>query len=222
MDGAHDVSVAVHESQEVLQAPAEASTAAQKRLRKFVVVLLQLLVEVLEDESDDAADGNDQRSEGQRAQVEAERLIDGAGEGEERNVVLAQRPIPAGEGSSENHFGKGGDEEDEPEEADDVDRLEVLNQRRRVDSHVETRGGAEVYRGSRVVAQKIEGRGIAEVAVLNPRIIARTLASCCRVLHARDFVLGFADRCQIEKHQDGQEDDSGLEDPGEDRKQHGR
>lgn len=100
VDGAHDVSVAVHESQEVLQAPAEASTAAQKRLRKFVVVLLQLLVEVLEDESNDAADGDDQRSEGQRAQVEAERLIDGAGEGEERNVVLAQRPIPAGEGSS--------------------------------------------------------------------------------------------------------------------------
>lgn len=156
VDRRHDVSVPVHEAQEVLQHPAATFAAAEDRLCQFVVELLEFLVDVLQDQSDDPANCDDQRAEGQRAEVESESSIDCSCQSEERNVVFVQRPIPSGEGSGQDHLSERRDEENQPEESDHVDCFEIRDQLRCTQSDVEARGCALSTRTALIVTQPVE------------------------------------------------------------------
>lgn len=106
MNGCHDVSIAIHELEKLFQAPEKAAAAAHDCLCQFVVVFLQLPVDVFKYQSNDSADCDDERSKSKRADMEAEGSVDGVGEGEEWNVILAQCPVPTSECPSKNHFRK--------------------------------------------------------------------------------------------------------------------
>lgn len=136
MDRTHDISVAIHELQEVFQAPAKAAAAAHDRLGELVVILLQLVVDVLKNQPNDAANCDDERAESQSSKMETECSIDGSGKCEERDVILVHRPVPSSETSGEDHFGEGRNEEQQPKESDNVDPLEPLNQLRSLQADV--------------------------------------------------------------------------------------
>lgn len=75
MNGGHDVSIAIHELEKVFQAPEKAAAAAHDCLCQFVVVLLQLPVDVFKYQSDDSADRDDERSKSKCANMEAESSV---------------------------------------------------------------------------------------------------------------------------------------------------
>lgn len=86
VDCSHDVSVAIHEPQEILQHPEAASAAAQDRPGEFVVKLLDLLVDVLDDQTNESADRDDERAKRKSPDVKTNCSIDGLREREVGNV----------------------------------------------------------------------------------------------------------------------------------------
>ena len=70
LDRGHDVRVAVDEAHELLEAVEAALAHADEASGQVVVVALQLGLDVGEDGARHADDGDDQRSERNRAQVE--------------------------------------------------------------------------------------------------------------------------------------------------------
>lgn len=69
MNGAHDVRIFIEESQECFQTPEEAFQAAQQAFGEVIVVLLQLLIDVLEHDANQTANGDDQRTKYECAQM---------------------------------------------------------------------------------------------------------------------------------------------------------
>lgn len=69
---AHDVRVFIQESQEFFQAPEETFATAQQALGHLVVVLFQLLIDELENDANNPANGDDQWAEGECSQMIAE------------------------------------------------------------------------------------------------------------------------------------------------------
>jgi len=120
VDGAHDVGISVEELEESLKQPEKAAHAAEDGSSHRIVVLLQLFMDVLQHQTDQSDDSQDERTERHRSQVIESGLAEGPGEGKVRHIPLLKGPIPSGERGSQHHVAKRRDEEAQPEEAEDV------------------------------------------------------------------------------------------------------
>ena len=127
VDSSHDVGVPVHVPDELLEAPHAALAAAHDTLDSIVVlqlVLLQLLLHVLEQDPDHAHDGKDQRAKGKGAKVEAASPVKTRQEPSVGDLArLVPGPVPAREGASHHHLLHRLDEEQQPEESKEVQKL---------------------------------------------------------------------------------------------------
>ena len=130
VDGGHDVRVPVHVPDELLEAPHAALAAAHHALDRIVVlqlVLLQLLLHIFEQNPDHPDDGEHQRSKGKRAKVEPTSPRKTRHETSVGDVPgLVPGPVPAGEGARHHHLLHRLDEEEQPEESKEVQKLERI------------------------------------------------------------------------------------------------
>lgn len=219
MDCGHDVGVSVEELQEVLQAPEKAFAAAQNRLCELVVELFEFLIDVLENQSNNTTNCENQRAKGECAEMESNCPVDASCQREKRNVLLPHCPIPASECSRQNHFGECGDEENQPEKSHDIDGLESGHKWRCHHSLVSARCN-DTRTTVLDVTKVIKGSRHAHVAILDVSVISSADAASCCFGHSRDFVLVSSDRSEIEEHEDGDEDHDCLEDPWENWEEH--
>lgn len=121
VDGTVHIGIPVDELEELFKAPeTAAATTKQCPYDLAVCLLFHLVVNILQDDSDHANNGNDEGPEGQRPCVVPQGASQAHGESEGGYLGFIKHPVPGGKSSCQYHFPKGRHKEHGPEESKEV------------------------------------------------------------------------------------------------------